>query len=70
MTSGLAFRSYMRAARRRAGMTQKEFGAKFAPKIPEGRISDIERGLRNPTRDEISQFEKVLSGLRAGSNVE
>lgn len=51
-------RSYMRRARRRVGLTQKQ----LAPKIPVSlrRYGDIERGQKDPNSRELEAFALLL----------
>ena len=65
--SGLAFRSWVKATRRRAGLTQAEVGDRCDPPIREHRISDIERGVKTPTMGEALEIRSVLDKAAAGN---
>lgn len=56
--TGLAFRAWMRATRGRLGLTQAQLADRCS--ISPGRISDIERGAKNPTTGEALEIRSAL----------
>lgn len=59
----ILFRSVVRAIRRRSGISQKELGALCSPRIPAGRISDIETGRKEPTLAEARSLREAIRSL-------
>ena len=63
--TGLSFRAWMRAARKRSGITQVALGNRCLPTITAGRICDIERGIRLPSTTEATAILSVLENAPA-----